>query len=336
MALHWIRGSGEFKQFVGNRVRKIREKGYIKWRHVPSQDNPADLGSRGGYVDSANCLWWKGPDWLVSEENWPPEIMTGPSKESLAETKPVREIFNVANISQPDVFDQLLKKWKFWKTLRICAWISRLIRNVGKRNDSRKGPLSTAEIQERETWWIKRVQARNQDSPKFEENRARLNLRLTSGILKCHGRIQGDLPIYLPDNDVYTEKLVKQSHNETLHGGVSLTMSKVREMYWIPRLRRLAKRVLKRCFGCRRFQAIPFPNPQPGKLPKDRTEGDRPFQVIGVDYAGPIRYQKQGKKESKAYIIVYACSLTRALYLELTKTLSTEEFLTTFKRFIAR
>ena len=93
--------------------------------------------------------------------------------------------------------------------------------------------------------------------PKFEEDRSRLNLRPTGGILKCHGRIQGDLPIYLPDNDLYTEKLVEQSHNETLHGGVSLTMTKVREIYWIPRLRRLAKRVLKRCFGCRRFQAIP-------------------------------------------------------------------------------
>ena len=112
--------------------------------------------------------------------------MTSPSKESLAETKPVREIFNVANISQPDVSDQLLKKWRLWKTLRICAWISRFIRNVGKRNDSRKGPLSIAEIQERETWWINRVQARNQDSPKFEEDRARLNLRPTGGILKCH------------------------------------------------------------------------------------------------------------------------------------------------------
>ena len=46
VALHWIRGSGKFKHFVGNHVRKIREKDYIKWRHVPSQDNPADLGSR--------------------------------------------------------------------------------------------------------------------------------------------------------------------------------------------------------------------------------------------------------------------------------------------------
>ena len=121
VALHWMRGSGGFKQFVGNRVRKIREKDYINWRHVPSKDNQADLGSRGGHVDSANCLRWKCPDWLVNEENWPPEFVTSPRKESLAETKPVREIFKVANISQPEGFDQLLKKWSLWKTLRICA-----------------------------------------------------------------------------------------------------------------------------------------------------------------------------------------------------------------------
>ena len=56
VVLHWIRGSSEFKQFVGNRT---------------------------------NCLWWKGPDWLATGENWPLEIVTSPSKESLAETKPV-------------------------------------------------------------------------------------------------------------------------------------------------------------------------------------------------------------------------------------------------------
>ena len=77
------------------------------------------------------------------------------------------------------------------------------------------------------------------DSPKLEEDRSRLNLRPTGDILKCHGRIQGHFPIYLPDNDLYTEKLVEQSHNETLYGGVSLTMTKVREIYWITRLRRL-------------------------------------------------------------------------------------------------
>ena len=135
----------------------------------------------------------------------------------------------------------------------------------------------------------------------------------------------------LPDNDHHTEILVEHCHNETWHGGVSLAMAKVQEIYWIPRLRRVVKRAIKRCSRCRRFQAIPFPNPQPGKS----AEGDFPFQVVWVDYAGPVRYRKRGKKENKAYIIVYACYLTRALYLELTKTMGTEEFIATFKRFIA-
>ena len=50
VALHWIRGNGKCKQFVRNRVRKIREK-EINWRHVPTKENPADMGNRGGDVD---------------------------------------------------------------------------------------------------------------------------------------------------------------------------------------------------------------------------------------------------------------------------------------------
>ncbi|CAB3994749.1 Hypothetical predicted protein [Paramuricea clavata] len=119
------------------------------------------------------------------------------------------------------------------------------------------------------------------------------------GILECHGRIQGAFPTYLPDNDMYTERLVEHAHNVTLHGGVGLTMAKVRQSHWIPRLRRLTRRVIKNCFGCRRFHATHFSNPRPGKLPKDRTEVDLPFQVVGVDYAGPIRYQNRGKWKKK-------------------------------------
>ena len=43
VALQWIRGSGKYKQFVANRVAKIQLHPEIEWRHVPTQDNPADL-----------------------------------------------------------------------------------------------------------------------------------------------------------------------------------------------------------------------------------------------------------------------------------------------------
>ena len=63
--------------------------------------------------------------------------------------------------------------------------------------------------------------------------------------------------------------------------------------------------------------------------------GTTPFQVVGADYAGPVKYRVSSNREGKAYIVLYACSLSRALYIELTKPMETEEFIS-LKRFIAR
>ena len=45
VALHWIQGGRKYKQFVTNRVNKISGK-ELTWRYVPTDENPADLGSR--------------------------------------------------------------------------------------------------------------------------------------------------------------------------------------------------------------------------------------------------------------------------------------------------
>ena len=63
VALFWISGSGQYKQFVENRVQKIRAQPEITWRHVPTQQNPADLARRGGDVEFQE-LWWYGPEWM--------------------------------------------------------------------------------------------------------------------------------------------------------------------------------------------------------------------------------------------------------------------------------
>ena len=172
---------------------------------------------------------------------------------------------------------------------------------------------------------------------KYQKDGPPLNLQKNEqGFFECRGRIQGDYPVYLPDDDLFNEKLVTSAHENTVPGGVSLTMAKVRETYWLPRLRRLTKRVIKSCNGCKRFQAVAYIHPPTGNLPRDRTEGSTPFQVIGVDYAGPIKYRTRGREEGKAYIVLFACSLTRALYLELLPDLTTDEFLGRLKRLIAR
>ena len=113
-----------------------------------------------------------------------------------------------------------------------------------------------------------------------------------------------------------------------------MNMAKVREQYWVPRLRQLTRKVIKSCYGCRRFQANAVQQPPPGLLPQDRTTGSRPFEAISVDFAGPIKYVKRRKDEGKAYVLLYGCSLTRAVYLELMPSLDTTKFIERFKQFI--
>ena len=100
VALHWILGNGQYRQFVENRLQKIRAHPQIHWRHVPTADNPADLASRGGQVtDSA--VWWNGPEWLKDPNRWPENPITKKSRTSDAEAKRIKEVLSLAQ-QQPD------------------------------------------------------------------------------------------------------------------------------------------------------------------------------------------------------------------------------------------
>ena len=96
----------------------------------------------------------------------------------------------------------------------------------------------------------------------------------------------------------------------------------------------LWQRKFSQCYGCKQFNTAPEPAPPQGDLPKERTEETTSFDVVGIDYASPIYYRSKNK-EKKLYIIIYTCSLTRWLRLELLPDLSYKEFLASFKRFVA-
>ncbi|XP_068721567.1 uncharacterized protein, partial [Montipora capricornis] len=194
VALYWILGGGDYKQFVANRVRKIREYVEVIWRHVPTEDNPADLASRGGLVSKENQLWWSGPEWLSDPRKWRENLVTAPSKESNQEVKTTKELFALA-VNSDDELDELLAKSSYWKTLRGCAWIMRFAQNARtKRANRTKGPLTTEEIGKQTLFWLMRTQS--QGTANMEEERLRLNLqRNKDGLLECRGRLPGPYPI---------------------------------------------------------------------------------------------------------------------------------------------
>ena len=100
--------------------------------------------------------------------------------------------------------------------------------------------------------WIKIIQECGSKEGTFEEDKAHLNLQKNSDdLLECHGCIQGQHPVYLPDKQSFNEKLVMHAHKRMLHRGVCLTTADVRQEYWVPCLRRLTKRVVKSLNGCK-------------------------------------------------------------------------------------
>ena len=200
-------------------------------------------------------LWKNGPTWLSDPSNWPPDIVLEPTVETMAEAKVKRAIFSVA-IPKHDALDHMLSNHALPRVLRIGTWVWRFIHNC--RNQARNrttGPISTEEIQHQELWWIKRAQNSAHQQPNFQADKLQLNLQYNDKqVLECRGRIIGEYPIYLPDDHPFTAKLVFNAHVATLHGGIGLTMPKVREKYWVPRQRRLVKKLRGSCYGCKSFE----------------------------------------------------------------------------------
>ena len=338
VVLHWIKGNGQYKQFVSNRVNKIKAISEVTWRYVNTAENPADVGSRGCRANQLQESWFQGPKWLSDRGSWPKDIVTKSTTETEMEAKRIKEVFAAAiSAKDDDQLNMLLTKYNLHKILRVTAWIKRFIYNTQLKKSVRiGGPLTTDDIERAKVYWVRQTQQEYENADQFQEDKGKLNLqRDKTGIYRCMGRIVGDYPIYLPPKNIFSEKIVEDAHLCTLHGGVGLTMTKVRRRYWIPKLRQLTKQVRHKCNGCKRLQTTHLPVPPPGLLPTDRTKGDRPFQVVGVDYAGPF-ISTTRKRDSKVYILLFAFSLTRAIYIELMRNQTVEEFVKALKRLIAR
>ena len=126
--------------------------------------------------------------------------MTQASQQSDAERKVQRKIFPAA-IKISDDLERVLEKFDVHKALRVCAWVSRFIRNCQHPLEKIQGPPLTQEITACRLFWIKWAQQQVISDDHFQEDKLQLNLqRNANGVLECRGHIQGEYPIFLPDS----------------------------------------------------------------------------------------------------------------------------------------
>ena len=354
-ALCWILNDyQEYKQFVEERAVKIRKLSE-NWKHVKGTENPADLTSRGLFATQLkdNLLWTKGPDWLMlSPEKWPvKERDVEHTDESIKEMRvedQKKVEFTCASIALNchEVID-VDRFSSFRKLLRVTAYVRRFIHNT--RYPEKKiapGEPNPVELKEAEIMWIRTMQEDLKRDPKYSNLERQLSIyEDEEGILRSRGRLEkSELihnqkhPVVLPPRHPVVPLIIWDAHDKVLHSGVNDTMAFIRETFWIPRLRQLTRALLHKCVICRWIEGKSYSPPPFPPLPKSRVVFEEPFSTTGVDYAGPlfVKTIEMQSAKSKAYILLFTCTTSRAVHLELTPDLRSSACVRGLKRFIAR
>lgn len=354
IVMHWLRGdTNRWTVFVANRVNKILPLVPLEcWRYVPSESNPADLGTRGVTPEEIQkrSLWWKGPDFLQSDEiPWPCQKKFETPVDGLG----VRQVLLI-NFNNDDTIKILDSFSSFNRLLRVTARAKRLSKNFRARASTRI--LGVKDLRQARDFWIRAVQQhffpkeygalhKAMEIP-VTSNIKELNPFLDDeGLLRMRGRLENSslsynekCPIILPSKSNFTRLLVLETHQLTLHGGPQLVLTWLRKRYWVVHARRTVRSILSRCIKCYRFKATAGQQLM-AALPSPRVTPSLVFTHTGVDYAGPLSVKAsrcRGKVTYKGYIAVFVCFSTKAIHLELAGDYSTPTFMAALKRFLAR
>ena len=344
------------KTFVCNRVVHITDRLPIsQWRHVVSEENPADLGSRGCFPSDllASDLWWSGPPWLVTPHaEWPKPI--------ISHDRELPELKEPAVLATTEVYSPLIN-WmsrfsSYNRLVRAVAWINRWLYNRTHIDccccNMLTGQLSLAEIQKATLTCIKAVQLHYffGSKPPTKESALEMFPNLASyldndNVLRVGGRLANanlpehrKHPVILPNKSHFCLLLIDHYHRAFLHPGPSQLQALIQLKYWIPSLRRIVRHRGFLCIVCYKSKGKLCPQKM-GNLPRYRLEGGRAFNAVGVDFAGPFIMRESLRRKantSKIYLCLFVCMVTKAVHLEAVTRLTTDAFLATFQRFTAR
>ena len=397
ITLNWIKNTQvRWKTFVENKVMEIRENSDVAtWNHCPGYQNPADIASRGATVRELKeaTAWWGGPDWLMkTEDHWPERINSLVLNNcALQERRSKQYNCLLTNTSSSDPVIKPEKYSSFNTILLKTAYIMRFPQNCLRKKENQslilsKFPTSEEKLEAR-NYWLRLVQeeyypqeiSRLKESLPVKQDSKIMQLTPyldeTSKLIRMKGRIQNSRlsqaekhPIILPHQSLVVRLLIKDIHENQIHSGVNHTLVTLRNEFWVTHARSVVKTVIKACLICRIYMPQRISVPM-APLPADRVSETMPFQIIGVDFTGPVYIAEERKicafkpkqptrksvriaardpystevvdvvhtkKTSKCYIALTTCAITRAVHLELVPDLSTDAFLRSFRRFISR
>ncbi|XP_031635447.1 uncharacterized protein LOC116348558 [Contarinia nasturtii] len=172
IVIHWLsKCPSGLKAFVGNRVAEAQEctKG-AQWKHVRTNDNPADLASRGLFASElvGNSLWFHGPHWLSKpHSDWPVGSFTIDQRvkeATVAESRAVQacaiirvETVPRIEVTVNDVTTEMLLDHcsSMMRLVRVTARVLAFIRKIRTKEKVCSTFIAHADYLEAQAIWIK-------------------------------------------------------------------------------------------------------------------------------------------------------------------------------------
>ena len=376
IALSWVKNNRKDQIFIQNRTAEIRKNAReiqeqycpIQLAHVSTEDNPADLSTKGYYtkIELDNTIWYRGPKWLEDDpKNWPINAFTIEKEETEESQQPANDEGQIVGRMLPvriekerEIYCPLTNffaknDWEFTvkHTAYALLFIKKLLNGLK--------PVKKGEIMER-------IPELGQIADK-ERITGRIMIQAEKIIYRYHQmayNLQESLPNYKKGTDglIYlrtrftkaapkfamNQVLLKPKsregylitlnlHKKMLHAGISTILAAIYEKYCGVHWRSVIKSILKSCVICRKLNNHPFKYPERPDIPKERiTENSYPFQFTGLDYFGPFTIDFGQGDVCKVWICLFSCMTTRAVHLEYVTNLSAHEFIMAFRRFCNR
>ena len=337
-----------FQVYVSNRVQAIRNVSEPQqWHYVETTSNPADIASRGATADQlASSSWFTGPQFLWQVDLEPQSELFEVDSASSEIKKTVLTTMETERVSE---FPIKFSSWN--RTVRVIALCIRFINKLRKVSHSHSA-LQVEELVKAEEILLKQAQSvcfakelsDLQNGRSLHKSSKIRNLDVfvdNRGLLRVGGRQKQSLmayenkhPVVLGKDSVISNLIVQHCHERVAHQGRGMTVNAVRNHgYWIIGLSTKVASLVHKCVICRKLRAA-VQQQKMGELPSDRLEPGPVFSNVAVDYFGPFHI-REGRRDVKRYGVLFTCLNSRAVHIEVSKSLDTDAFINAFRRFLS-
>jgi hypothetical protein len=327
-----------FSVYVSNRVHSILQLTALEqWRHVDSEENPADIATR-----PTTPLDLVRSGWFVPKL----PIFNGCCDEFSLDELP--ESLNVVCTSHvvvdsPSILHKLFSNVTRWTSLlRIVLTLQKSVRmwlaKIGKVSQCNPSFDSAVTV-------VARCVQKESGLTVSSDSLCKLSpFADDHGAIRVGGRLRRSSLPYLQNHPLVfsrdhpiTELLIEHYHRISAHQGRSVTLGLITDGgFHILIANQIVRQVIRRCFNCRRFRGQ-LCSQVMSDLPADRLAQSPPFESAGCDVFGP--YVIQGSKgtrasvERKVWVLLITCLVSRAVHCEILESMDTVSTLLALRRF---